>query len=283
MDATSVTRALGEALGVGVDAERLEALVAAYGDRHAEWSVNESGDGRGRLRVAFGTEDFAAAARAVARFLPEPWDRLDAHLPREGMAGLGLAFGAGPVRLRLYRAAPASGGARLAAAAIGRFPGLAPTVGTFAAACGGYANLTGLGLDFAGGALARVTVYFRLGDPACLRDLFAALALPDHPRSARFLGHVLGLAPARPRPWPKVWVGASLGTNGGVKLYAFLRGDPHRLPDGPLLDGIDAPPPLRRARDRFAEAVGADPVVQVLGHRLDAPEPPSLTVYLAPR
>ena len=286
---SDITRDLADGLGISVDAGELDRLVADYGSVLTEWSVNEELDGRGRLRTTLWTEDLAAAARVGASCLPEPWARLDAILPPVGMAGLGLAFSTAGARKRWYRLAPVGDGTGLSYAAARLFPDLERPTAELAAICGGRANCTALGLDLGGAGLVRATIYFRVGHPAQLHDLFQAHHFPDHPRTTLFLARVLGLDPQAPRPWPKVWVAHSVGAHGGVKLYYFARKDPDRPADTALLDTVAAPPVFREVRRRLASALSPRPeaapvdVVQLLALRLDSPAPPSWTLYLADR
>jgi len=257
----ALTLELASTLGVAVDDAALAPLFAIQPEL-VEWSINAAADPRGTLRVAAWSRD---RARVV---LPPAHAALrEQLLCGDDFEGLGLALHADrPPALRWWLLA--SDGAELAARARATWPAHAELDALLAAA-GGDRACTAVGAELPG----RATVYVRLPDPEAAVRVLELARVPVSASANLFWKGICGLEPGG-RPWPKVWAGRSVGSDGGWKFYYFARGDELRRTDAVLLEAVGASPELRRA----CAAVG-NPAIQLIG--LTVRDAPSFTVYLA--
>jgi hypothetical protein len=267
-----LTLRLAAAAGVAVDEARLAPLFDLAPDL-TEWSINPAADRRGTLRVSTWTRDRAAGAAQLARLAPE-LAAVRARLVGDDHEGLGLALRAGgPPSARWW--ALATDGEAMAARAGAAWPEHAGELDRLLAAAGGPWTCVGAGVE----GERRQTIYAELRRPdAALRVL--ELARVEVSRAANlFWKGLLGLEPGG-RPWPKVWVGRSLGDGGGWKFYYFARGDELRRTDRVLLAAIAAGPELEAAW-QLLRSVAPGPWVQLVGLTIPDGGEPSFTAYLA--
>jgi hypothetical protein len=275
MDDRELTLRIAAAAGVGLDAAQLAPLFEVVPEL-TEWSINPGADRRGTLRVSVWTRDRPAGAAALARFAPE-LAATRAALIGDDYEGLGLALRTdGRETMTSPRWwALATDGERMAARARAAWPEHADEVDRLLAATGGPWTCVAAGVEGA----ARRTIYAELRRPdAAIRVLELARVAVSRPTNLFWKG-ILGLEPGG-RPWPKVWVGRSIGAGGGWKFYYFARGDELRRSDEVLLDGIGAGPELAAAW-RVLRSVGPGPWIQLIGLTISEDGAPSFTAYLA--
>ena len=260
------------------------ALLDALEPALTEWSLNDEGDPRGALRFGSWTGDHACAEQVLRAHGQERACELRARLPLDDMEGLGLAWSAGrPATFRWWLLAPSDGTA-LCDAVVNGCAELADATRALAAPCSA-ARCTAVGLELGleDGALLRSTIYFAVYDPRTAIAVLERIGCPPSPPARAFFQGLCGLDPERRRPWPKVWVGRSVGVGGGWKVYYFARGDVPRPGDDALLALASAADVVRRAA-ACVRAAGAGSAVQLLGLTFleGAPEP-TWTPYLALR
>ncbi|HWU89242.1 MAG TPA: hypothetical protein VN253_18375, partial [Kofleriaceae bacterium] len=143
------------------------------------------------------------------------------------------------------------------------------------AATGGPRTCAGAGIEGA----QRQTVYAEVRTPeAAVRVAELARVRVTRATNLFFKG-ILGLEPGG-RPWPKVWVGRSLGPGGGWKFYYFARGDELRRTDQVLLGAISAGPEQQEPW-RLLRSIAPGPWIQLVGLTVPEDGPPSFTAYLA--
>jgi hypothetical protein len=272
MDDRELTQRLAAASGVAASAAQLAPLFDLAPDL-TEWSINPASDRRGTLRVSVWTRDRGAGAAALERLAPELC-ATRARLIGDDYEGLGLALRTGePATVRWW--ALATDGARMAARARAAWPEHAGEIDHLLAATGGPRTCAGAGVEDA----RRKTIYAELRRPeAALRVLELAQVRVSRAANLFWKG-LLGLEPGG-RPWPKVWVGRSIGDGGGWKFYYFARGDELRRTDEVLLAAIAAGPELE-ASWRLLGAVTPGPWVQLIGLTIPEGGEPSFTAYLA--
>lgn len=286
MDDRALTGRLAEAAGVAVDAAQLAALFEMSPEL-TEWSLNPAADRRGALRVSAWTRDRAAGAAAMARVAPVIAPTRAALLGADGgdYEGWGLALRAGGPASARWWVLP-SDGAPLAARAREAWPAQAGEIDRLLAATGGPRTCAGAGVEAGVEGAARRTIYAELRTPQLAVRVLELARVAVSRAANLFWKGICGLEPGG-RPWPKVWVGRSLGRGGGWKFYYFARGDEHRRSDAVLLDAIGAGPELLAARGVLG-AEGPGPWVQLVGLTiLDGDEPgaapgaATFTAYLA--
>jgi hypothetical protein len=274
MDDRRTTLELAAALGVDAIGEPLATLCSLPSEL-TEWSVNP-GAARGTLRVSAWTMDRTLASTTLARLAPDCVPLRDA-LIADDYEGLGLAFRDGePPSVRWWGLA--ADGAALARRVEVAFPEHRDELARLLAATGGAHTACGLGLE----AHRRATLYAQLRTPAVAVAVLEHARVVASPPARWFFRELLGLGPEASRPWPKLWVGRSIGCTGGWKFYYFARGDELRRTDAELLDAIAAGPGLRAAW-RLLRAHADVPWIQLLGLTIIDEQPPSFTAYLAPR
>jgi hypothetical protein len=147
------------------------------------------------------------------------------------------------------------------------------------AASGGPHTCTAVGIE--SGPTPRRTLYALLASPSHALRVLEHAGITVSKEANLFWKGIVGLEPGG-RPWPKLWVGRSLGGDGGWKFYYFARGDEYRRTDEVLLDAIGAGPQLMKAWHTL-RADTASSVVQLIGLTCRADAPPSFTAYLARR
>lgn len=277
------TTLVASALGIPAPRDRLQALFDTVPPALVEWSVNALDDPRAGLRVTSFSEDRAAVRAALSHFEAGPCLSVQLQLPDEGMEGVGLALSANaPPRVRWYRFAPVADGARLADAAALALPELLAAREQLHAACGSANLCTCLGMEADDAGAMRSTLYFHVTGARVAIALLEQIGVLPTLEANLFFKGLLGLDPARRRPWPKVWVGRSVGAAGGWKFYYFARGELDRPSDEVLLDAVAAGPPVRAAFRALSPERG--PRVQLLGITFpDDGSNPRWTVYLADR
>lgn len=272
MDDREMTLGLAAAAGVTVDAAQIAPLFDLAPEL-TEWSINPASDRRGTLRISTWTRDRAAASAALDRIAPE-LRAVRERLLGDDYEGLGLALRTEGAPSARWWALTADG-ERQAARVRDAWPVHAAEVDRLLAATGGPHTCAGAGIE----GEQRQTVYAELRTPeAALRVLTLAEVRVSRATNLFFKG-ILGLEPGG-RPWPKVWVGRSLGPGGGWKFYYFARGDELRRTDEVLLDAISAGP-AQLAPWRLLRSVTAGPWVQLVGLTVPEAGAPSFTAYLA--
>lgn len=279
-DPIARTLALADALGLTVDRATLDAVLGAGGldPQLVEWSVNAGDDPRAPLR--FGAwvdgDDPALAQFYAERAGPDARALRDAT-PHDGLEGLGLALDADGSRLRWWQLAGDEGRALHAVAATHD-----QGVDALAARCGGPARCRALGAELAAdGSLRRTTAYYSVLTPAVALDVLEHLAVPSSLEGKQLLAGLCGLDGKHGLPWPKVWIGRSMGSAGaGHKLYVFLRGAERRPSDAAVM-ALTQSPAVERARAAFGGPECAIPIVG-LTWPTDGGAP-RWTVYLADR
>lgn len=279
------TVALGAAVGVAVDAglcaEVLDPVTGGLDAGLVEWSVNAGDDARGALRFgAWVAGDDPALRGLVTRHGGAALEALREAVPHAGMEGAGWAFGAdGAARFRWWQLAGEDDGAALHAGAAGLVGG---DVAAVAARCGGAARCRAVGAEVGeDGGLLRATLYYSVLRPAVALGLLSAIGAPDEARGRMLLAGLCGLDGRFGLPWPKVWVGRSVGrAGGGYKLYVFLRGAERRPGDAALIE-MAGGGGAAAARAAFGGPACAIPIVGLTwGEGGGAPR---WTVYLADR
>ena len=279
MDDRELLRDLAAAAGLPVDEAALEALYETAPEL-TEWSINPAADRRGTLRVSVWTRDRDAGATALDQLAPELC-ATRARLLGDDYEGLGLALrGEGAASARWW--ALATDGEQMAARARAAWPAHAGEIDRLLEAAGGPWTCVGAGLESNGEeAGARQTIYAELRSaPVAIRVLELAGVTVSRAANLFWKG-ILGLEPGG-RPWPKVWVGRSIGAAGGWKFYYFARGDELRRSDEVLLDAIGAGPELLMAW-QILRSVGPGPWIQLIGLTIPEGGSPSFTAYLARR
>lgn len=276
MDDRALTSRLVEAAHVQASPEELDALFAVN-PVMTEWSQNPADDQRGELRVSAWTRDRVAAAAVVDRFAPAHLTARAALLGDE-LEGVGLALrGHGPSSFRWWTFA--DDGALLAARARRTWPDDAAMMDAVLGAAGGPHTCAAVGVELTTTGHRR-TLYAELRTPASAIRMLELAAVPVSQPANLFWKGIVGLEPGG-RPWPRVWVGRSVGPAGGWKFYYFARGDELRRTDEVLLDAVSAGPRAREVWLALQEVVNG-PCVQFVG--LTFPDDcvaPSFTTYLA--
>lgn len=272
-DDWALTRALAAELGV--DAGEQLAVLAALPSELTEWSINSEAS-RGTLRVSVWSKDRHAIADALARCAPGCLAER-AAIAADDHEGLGLAMRAGEPPSVRWWGLTRDGGA-LAARVGAAWPQHRDELERLVGVLGGASPLCGVGLE----ANRRATLYAELRTPAAaIAVLEEARVLASGP-ARWFFRALLGLGDEAARPWPKVWVGRSVGIGGGWKFYYFARGDELRRTDDELLAAIAADAALCAAHARL-RAYRTTPWIQLIGLTVVDERPPSFTVYLATR
>ncbi len=272
MDDRELTLRLAAAAGVAVDAARLQPLFDLAPEL-TEWSINPAADPRGTLRASVWTRDRDAGAAALARIAPE-LSATRAQLLGDDFEGLGLALRDGGFSSARWWAL-AKDGEQMAARVRAAWPAHGGELDRLFAATGGPWTCAGAGVE----GLDRRTVYAELRSPAAgLRVLDLARVTVSQPANLFWKG-ILGLEPGG-RPWPKVWVGRSIGPAGGWKFYYFARGDELRRTDEVLLHAIGAGPELLASWE-LLRSVAPGPWVQLIGLTIPEGGVPAFTAYLA--
>lgn len=280
MNDREITLQLAVAMRVEVSASSLDPLFD-LGPELTEWSINSAHDRRGTLRVSTWTRDRAQAARALERLAPAQ-NALRAQLVGDDYEGIGLALRIdAPPSVRWW--ALANDGAQMAARVREVWPQHASALDELLGATGGPQTCTAVGIEEAGdrwrGDDRRQTIYTRLGNPAAALRLLEVARTPVTRAANLFWKGICGLEPGG-RPWPKVWAGRSMGTDGGWKFYYFARGDELRRSDEVLLDAVGASPELFAAWRLLAAETGG-PCVQLVGLTIRDGQPPAFSLYLA--
>jgi hypothetical protein len=159
-----------------------------------------------------------------------------------------------------------------------QWPEHAAEIDALFAATGGPWTCTAVGIEASGGH-ARQTVYARLDDPALAVRVLELAKVPVTLATNLFFKGICGLEPGG-RPWPRVWVARSFGSDPGWKFYYFARGDELRRSDRVLLEAIEAGPALHAAYE-LVRGDAAGPVVRFIGLTIRGTTRPSFTAYLA--
>jgi hypothetical protein len=287
MDDRALTEELAVIARVQVARAELDALFS-FTPELTEWSMNAAADRRGALRTSLWTKDRGAAAAVVERFAPQFGVAREA-LVGQDFEGVGLALRRdGRSSFRWW--ALADEGAVLAERARCAWPEQVEMIDALLAATGGPQTCAAVGVelvakvargvgDDVGAGSERRTLYAELRTPECaLRVLELARIAVSQPANLFWKG-MLGLEPGG-RPWPRVWVGRSVGPGGGWKFYYFARGDELRRTDEVLLDAVSASAELRAARTRL-HAATRKPCVQLIGLTSTTDSAPSFTTYLS--
>jgi hypothetical protein len=276
MDDRALTSLLAAAAHVQASPDELDAVFAVR-PALTEWSLNPAADRRGALRVSLWTKDRPAAVGVVERFAPALLPIRDA-LVGEELEGVGLALrGAGPSSFRWWTFA--DDGAALAARARRAWPADVATTDAVLGAAGGAHTCAAVGVEVTATG-ERHTIYAELRTPASAIQVLELAAVPVSQPANLFWKGIVGLEPGG-RPWPRVWVGRSVGPAGGWKFYYFARGDELRRTDEVLLDAVSAGPDTREVWAHLRGAVGG-PCVQFVGITFpDDRGAPSFTTYLA--
>lgn len=278
MDDRALTSELAAAAGVPARADELDALFA-FAPAITEWSMNPTADRRGALRVSLWTKEHLAAATVVDRFAPAHQPAREALIGDE-MEGVGLALhGDGAASFRWWTFA--DDGEKLAERARRAWPETTATIDAVLEAAGGPHTCAAVGLEVTA-AGDRHTIYAELRTPASAIRMLELAAVPVSQPANLFWKGIVGLEPGG-RPWPRMWVGRSVGPAGGWKFYYFARGDELRRTDEVLLDAVSAGPALRDAWARLC-TVAPGPCIQFIGLTFpDDNSAPTFTTYLARR
>jgi hypothetical protein len=295
MDDRALTEELAVAARVQVTRAELDALFS-FTPASTEWSMNAAADRRGALRTSLWTKDRGAAAAIVERFAPWFGEAREA-LVGQDFEGVGLALRR-DARSSFRWWALADEGAVLAERARGVWPEQAEMIDALLAATGGPQTCAAVGVEIAahgtqgigddvraggerGAGGERRTFYAELRTPeSALRVLELARIVVSQPANLFWKG-MLGLEPGG-RPWPRVWVGRSVGPGGGWKFYYFARGDELRRTDEVLLDAVSASEELRAVWTRL-RATTHKPCVQLIGLTSVTGSSPSFTTYFSRR
>jgi hypothetical protein len=273
MDDRELTLRLAAAAGVAVDAAQLAPLFDAAPEL-TEWSINPASDRRGTLRVSVWTRDRDAGAAALERIAPELRATRE-QLLGDDYEGIGLALRSPDARPSPRWWALATDGERMAARARAAWPAHGGELDRLLAATGGPRTCAGAGVE--GGD--RRTIYAELRSPAAALRVLELARVTVSRAANLFWKGILGLEPCG-RPWPKVWVGRSIGVAGGWKFYYFARGDELRRTDEVLLEAIAAGPELL-ASWRLLASVTPGPWIQLIGLTIPEGGSPAFTAYLA--
>lgn len=250
--AVARTVRLGEALGLAVDAGLVSAVLdpgaGGVAAQLVEWSVNAGDDPRAALRFGAWVGAGDAALRGVVeRFGGPGVAGLRAAVAKEaqgkqgGLEGVGWGFGrdasgGASARFRWWQLAGDDGTA-MHAGVVGLVGGDGAEV---AAICGGARRCRAVGAEVgADGELVRATVYYSVLRSEVALALLGAIGAVDDARGRVLLAGLCGLDGRFGLPWPKVWVGRSVGVSGsGYKLYVFLRGAERRPSDEALIEMV---------------------------------------------
>jgi hypothetical protein len=297
MDDRALTEELAVAARVQVTRAELDALFS-FAPELTEWSMNAAADRRGALRTSLWTKDRGAVAAVVERFAPR-FGVVREALVSQDFEGVGLALRRdGRSSFRWW--ALAEEGAVLAERARRAWPEQVEMIDALLAASGGPQTCAAVGVELAarriGGDIAaadergisddiadgeRRTFYAELRTPeSALRVLELARIGVSQPANLFWKG-MLGLERGG-RPWPRVWVGRSVGPGGGWKFYYVARGDALRRTDEVLLDAVSASEELRAVWTRL-HASTRKPCVQLIGLTFSTASTPSFTTYLSSR
>ena len=301
MDDRGLTEQLAAAARVQVTEGELDALFS-FTPELTEWSMNAAADRRGALRVSAWTKD-RSAVRGVVEWFAPGFGAMRDGLVGEDFEGVGLAMrGDGRSSFRWW--ALADEGAALAERARRAWPEQKEMIDSLLAATGGPATCAAVGVELPtryargehrdigarsergergageiGAAGERRTLYAELRTPErALRVLELARIVVSQPANLFWKG-IVGLE-AGGRPWPRVWVGRSVGPGGGWKFYYFARGDELRRTDEVLLDAVSASAELREVWTRL-RATTHKPCVQLIGLTFRSDSSPSFTTYLS--
>jgi len=287
MNFSGITDEIVQALSLAPERGLLDTMFAAVRPEIAEWSVNEDGDTRGRLRVALRPSDPTRVRDALAR-LSHPFalalcDELAGGI-RE--AFLGVALSASDNSLRFWAAPRPAQRQAFIDIATRAEPSLAEPARMLADRCGGMDAYQGLGVEGRGKRTSRWTLYFSIPERSTAERLLEHTGRASTRRRDFFIRTLLGIEARHPRPFPRVWIGRSMGLSSGWKFYYFARGDHSRLPDGVLLDLMDASPALRETwrilGSHARSSMRPDELIHIIGMTIpDGASEPRLTVYFA--
>ena len=252
-----------------------------------EWSINGDASVRGRLRYGSWTNDPTACERAL--------DHLGAggiQAMRSAICGRGseaIGFGLAPrtkQRLRWWRLVEGEEGRAMAEDVVAYEPLLDSDYELMARATGHPDWCSAVGCASIDGQVSRTTLYFELPTPESVVPILEHIGCPPSLRANQFFRGLLGLDKGRRRPWPKVWVGRSVGAGGGWKFYYFARKEPTRVSDELLirLSGETNRTPYNCYRRVACGDDTRTPVIQIVGLSIldgRVAQAPHWTLYLA--
>lgn len=284
-----ITSQIARTLALAPEQGLLDSLFGLVHPEFTEWSVNQGGDPRGVLRVALRPADHTRVRDALVH-LPYPFAR-SLYLESANdiiEAYLGVALSAQGTTLRFWAAPLPSRCRAFVERALRAEPALAESTQLLAEQCGGVTACEGFGVEGQGERAARWTLYFPLPERSTAERLIEHIGCGASARRDFFFKALLGLDARRPRPFPMVWIGRSVGASCGWKLYYFARHDRHRLNDRVLLDLMDAGPAVRQTWQilgSYAQPARCRAgLIHIIGLTIpDSPRDaePRLTVYFA--
>ena len=252
-----------------------------------EWSLNGDANVRGRLRYGSWTENPTACERALEHLGAGGIQALRSAIRGTGSEAIGMGLSPRSAqRLRWWRLVEDDEGGAMAQDILAYEPSLQSDYDLMVAATGHADWCCAVGCASVDGAVSRSTLYFELPTPASVLPILEHIGCPASLRANQFFRGLLGLDKGRRLPWPKVWVGRSVGAGGGWKFYYFARKEPTRVSDDVLIGlcGETNRTPYNCFRRVACGEDTATPVIQIVGlsfldgHSHDMPH---WTMYLA--